>query len=67
MNEIPEKLYIEITEYGHQQYLAGLEIGLGVAERIRGWLTRQPDRIWQREVREWADQAILEARKMKEK
>lgn len=43
-------------------YLRGLHDGLAVAERIRGWLTRQPDTKRQREVREWADKAIAAAK-----
>lgn len=44
-----------------REYLRGKADGLAVARRIRDWLTRQPDREWQREVREWADEAIARA------
>ena len=39
----------------------GLADGLEVARKIRDWLTRQPDRKWQRQVREWADAEIERA------
>jgi hypothetical protein len=41
----------------------GLADGLAVARKIRDWLTRQPDREWQRQVREWADVEIAKAEK----
>jgi hypothetical protein len=43
----------------------GLADGLAVAKKIRDWLTRQPDREWQRQVREWADAAIAKAEQNK--
>jgi len=43
----------------------GLADGLEVARKIRGWLTRQPDREWQRQIREWADAAIAKAEQKK--
>ncbi len=39
----------------------GFDAGIAVAEKIRGWLTSQPDTEWQRQVREWADSAIAKA------
>jgi hypothetical protein len=39
----------------------GINDGLEVARKIRGWLARQPDREWQRQVREWADAEITRA------
>lgn len=43
------------------EYRRGLADGLGPAKKIRGWLTRQPDRKWQKEVRGWADKEIAKA------
>lgn len=43
----------------------GLVEGLAVARKIRDWLTRQPDREWQRQVREWADAEISKAERKK--
>ena len=43
----------------------GLADGLAVARKIRDWLTRQPDRQWQRQVREWADSEIAKAEREK--
>lgn len=43
----------------------GLVEGLAVARKIRDWLTRQPDREWQRQVREWADAEIAKAERKK--
>jgi hypothetical protein len=40
------------------EYRHGLEDGLAVALKIRNWLTRQPDRAWQKQTREWADKEI---------
>lgn len=45
----------------HGEYLRGKAEGLRVAKLIRGWLTRQPDRAWQKQVREWADKEIANA------
>lgn len=39
----------------------GFDAGIAVAEKIRGWLTSQPDTDWQRQVRKWADSAIAKA------
>lgn len=52
-----------IREYGRDCYRRGLHEGLSVAERVRDWLTREPDTRRQREVREWADKAIAKARR----
>lgn len=40
------------------EYLRGVNDGLESARKIRGWLTRQPDRKWQAQVREWVDAEI---------
>lgn len=40
----------------------GYRAGLAIAERIRAWLTQQPDTERQRETRRWADAALTEAR-----
>jgi hypothetical protein len=45
---------------------AGFREGLAVAVQIRDWLTRQPDRKWQQEVRLIADRVIAEAKKQYE-
>jgi hypothetical protein len=45
----------------HEEYLRGKMDGLRIAKLIRGRLTRQPDRAWQKQVREWADKAIANA------
>ena len=45
----------------HEEYLRGLEEGLKTARTIRNWLTRQPDRLWQQQAREWADKEIAKA------
>jgi len=57
-----EKVQEAVREYGEKKYADGLAEGLQIAERIRGWLTRQPDQQWQKEVREWADKTIVEAK-----
>lgn len=60
----PERtLLTSVRAYGDERYRDGLRDGLAVAERIRGWLTREPDTKRQAEVREWADRAIAAARK----
>jgi hypothetical protein len=43
------------------EYMRGKAEGLRVAKVIRGWLARQPDRKWQRQAREWADNEIKNA------
>ncbi|MEA3225102.1 MAG: hypothetical protein U9Q07_04065 [Planctomycetota bacterium] len=57
-----DKANTALDEYGHEQYRLGMETGLQVAERIRAWLTQEPDTVRQREVRKWADAAIKKAR-----
>ena len=52
----------EMLREAHQR---GLVEGLAVARKIRDWLTRQPDREWQRQVREWADAEISRAERPK--
>jgi len=52
----------DLLREAHQR---GLADGLAVARKIRGWLTRQPDRQWQRQVREWADAEIAKAEREK--
>lgn len=49
----------------HEEYMRGKDDGLLVAHKIRGWLTRAPDRKWQKQVRDWADEAIAYAEKRK--
>ena len=48
-----------------ESHRRGLADGLAVARKIRDWLTRQPDREWQRQVREWADAALAKAEQNK--
>jgi len=48
-----------------ESHRRGLADGLAVARKIRDWLTRQPDRQWQRQVREWADAEIAKAEQNK--
>ena len=43
------------------EYMRGKVEGLRVAKLIRDWLTRKPDRAWQKQVREWADKEIANA------
>jgi hypothetical protein len=52
----------DLLSAAHQR---GLSDGLAVARKIRDWLTRQPDREWQRQVREWADAEIAKAERKK--
>ena len=52
----------DMLQDAHQR---GLVEGLAVARKIRDWLTRQPDREWQRQVREWADAEIAKAERKK--
>ena len=52
----------DMLQDAHQR---GLVEGLAVATKIRDWLTRQPDRKWQRQVREWADAEIAKAERKK--
>ena len=56
--EIPDGLHTELFLFGYQKYRGGLEEGLDALEKVRGWLTRQPDRKWQAEVRGWVDELI---------
>jgi hypothetical protein len=70
---LPLAVAVEVTGLPHlrldaalddmlqESYQRGLADGLEVARRIRGWLTREPDRGWQRQVREWADAEIEKA------
>jgi predicted secreted protein len=44
------------------EYNRGFNRGLGVAMKIRNWLTRHPDQKWQREARELADEEIESAK-----
>lgn len=52
-----------IERYAERRYKDGMRAGLEVAERIVGWLTRQPDTRRQRETREMAETAIEKARR----
>lgn len=56
------KAMLELKRYGASEYVRGFEDGLKVAEKVLGWLTRQPDTKWQQEVRGWAEKEIKRAR-----
>jgi len=51
-----------IEKYGQEEFRAGLLAGLAVAEKIKCWLTAQPDSARQKQQREWASAAIAEAK-----
>lgn len=51
-----------LETYGEEKRQEGLRQGLAVAERIAGWLTRQPDTPEQAELRMWAENAIRSAK-----
>jgi hypothetical protein len=61
MGDVLQEYDAALAALLRSEYLRGKADGLAVAHRIRAWLTRQPDREWQREVREWADEAIARA------
>ena len=61
MGDVLQEFDAALAALLRSEYLRGKADGLAVARRIRHWLTRQPDREWQREVREWADEAIARA------
>ena len=44
-----------VIAYGDARYQHGLQDGLLLVDKIRGWLTKQPDTKRQRELREWID------------
>lgn len=50
--------------YRNYWYKEGIKEGLRRLEKARGWLTRQPDRKWQKEVRGWVDNLIKELNEM---
>jgi len=58
-----QALRAAIRGHAEDHYRRGLHDGLAVAERIRSWLTREPDTRHQRDVREWADKAIAKAKR----
>jgi hypothetical protein len=60
---LPEELHQALFLYGYQKYREGLNKGLEELEKVRGWLTRQPDRKWQKEVRGWVDKLIKRYKK----
>lgn len=60
--KVDETYQKALYELKREAWREGVEYGLKVAEQIRAWLTRRPDRKWQAEVRTWADKAIADAR-----
>lgn len=52
----------ELLAYGDRRYDDGYADGLRIVEKIRGWLTRQPDNEWQCDLRAWVDKLLEEAR-----
>jgi len=60
-----QRFEVALDDLLRESHQRGLEAGLAVARKIRDWLTRQPDREWQRQVREWADAAIAKAEQNK--
>jgi hypothetical protein len=65
MDNMAENFESALEAWLSAEYQRGKADGLAVARRIRDWLTRQPDREWQREVREWADKAIARAERQR--
>jgi hypothetical protein len=61
MSDVTRQFDAALAALLRSEYQRGKADGLAVAHRIRDWLTRQPDSEWQREVREWADEAIARA------
>jgi hypothetical protein len=61
MGDVLQEFDAALAALLRSEYQRGKADGLAVAHRIRDWLTRQPDSEWQREVREWADEAIARA------
>lgn len=64
MNERNQRFEAALADMLRESHQRGLDEGLAVARKIRGWLTRQPDREWQRQVREWADAEIAKAERL---
>ena len=56
-----------LSAFGEEQKKLGFFEGLQVAEKIVGWLTREPDNEWQAEVRSWAERAIEKAKEQYDK
>lgn len=56
-----EEALSAVERFGRAERYAGIKDGLRVAEQIVGYLSRQPDRKWQREARDWAMAAIRDA------
>lgn len=65
VEELDRTLAAAIEKRLHAEYQRGKKDGLRIAKVIRGWLTRQPDRAWQKQVREWADKEIDIAENLK--
>lgn len=59
---ISEKLNNAMEEELVKEYRRGLEDGLAVADRICGWLTKQPEPKWARTVRKMGLKIINEKR-----
>lgn len=59
--ELNDKLKAAVSNLNDHMYLQGVGEGLKIAKTIRNWLTRLPDRAWQKQVREWADKEITKA------
>lgn len=57
-NELEQRLQEALQTWGDERYREGLNKGIQSLEKVRGWLTRQPDRKWQKEVREWVDKLL---------
>lgn len=47
-----------IIKFGRAQYSDGVKVALLELQKVHGWLTRKPDRKWQKEVRKWVEQEI---------
>jgi len=49
-----------VQTYGNMRYIEGMKRELSALETARNWLTRQPDRKWQKEICGWVDNFIKE-------
>jgi len=58
-----EKAISLVRTYGDMRFVEGMKRGLRSLNTVRNWLTRQPDRKWQQEVRSWVDKHIEEYKK----
>lgn len=61
-DDITRRLDAALDDLCSAEYRRGREDGLAVAEKIRAWLTREPDTRRQRETREWFETEIKKAR-----